>query len=286
MRNKAIKVILFALTGFGNTVLKALIENVNVHVAAVFTVKYENPFPYYTETQLIDLCDELGVNCYYGVKVSSNEGMELLRQLSPDLIIMATFKEILKENVIRLPSLGVINFHPSLLPRYRGPCPTNTALLDGEKSTGISVHYVTDKLDEGNILVKRTIPIEETDYDGQLRQKLAVLAGELVPEIIEMFSGKNRPSGIPQEHSLASYAPKPPIEDGYLEQSSDVEIIQRKMRAYNPLPGTSILTQDKRIPVNRYALIQDTRSDGVYENDNTIDVIINSKGIRLYKKVI
>jgi methionyl-tRNA formyltransferase len=284
MRSEQLRVVIFALTGFGNTVLKALLEDARVHVEAVFTVKYDQPFPYYEEQQLIELCDERDVKCYHGVKVYSLEGIRLLHELSPDLIIMATFKQILKKNVIQLPPLGVINFHPSLLPQFRGPCPTTAALLNGEKITGVTVHYVTEDLDEGNILLQRSIDIQEIDNDGQLRQKLASLAGELVPECIDNFVGLTPPVGVPQDHNLVSTAPKPTTEDGYLELATSIDAIQRKMRALNPLPGTSILVGGNRITVERYDILDTFMPDGIYENIESIDISINSQAIKLYKK--
>jgi methionyl-tRNA formyltransferase len=279
-----LKVVLFALTGFGNTVLEALLKDARVNVEAVVTVKYDHPFPYYEERQLIELCGERAVKCYYGVKVCSEEGIGLLRKHSPDLIIVATFKQILKQNVLRLPRLGVVNFHPSLLPRYRGPCPTNAALYNDEKVSGVTVHYVTEEVDEGNILLQRTMMISEADNDGQLRRKLANLAGELVPELVGMFAGFTKPAGTPQDHSLASFAPKPTAQDGYLELTGDIDTIQRKMRAFNPLPGTSILMGDRRIAVGRYEFLQDSRADGLYNNEDSIDVVTDSRAIRLYKR--
>ena len=107
-RNSNLRVVLFALTGFGNAVLEALLIESNIEVEAVFTTRYDHPFPYYEERQLIELCNERGVNYYYGVNVCSDEGIELLRKHQPDLIIVATFKQILKQNVLRLPTLGVV----------------------------------------------------------------------------------------------------------------------------------------------------------------------------------
>jgi len=281
-----LKIVLFALTGFGNTVLEALLQDVRVDVRAVFTIKYDNPFPYYHEQQLADLCVKRQVVCYHDVQVSSDAGLELLRSLSPDLIIVATFKQILKDNVIDLPPLGVVNFHPSLLPRYRGPCPTNAALLNDEKITGMTIHYITNKLDEGDLLLQRQIQISETDNDGRLRQRLARLAGEMVPELIGLFACFTKPIGVPQDHSRASFAPKPTIADGYLENVADIDTIRRKMRALNPVPGTSILVGQKRVAVEQFEMIPPDKLDGLYENDNSIDLIIGSRGIRLYKKTL
>lgn len=283
-RDNRLKVVLFALTGFGNTVLASLLEDDRVDVAAVFTVKYDQPFPYYAEQQLAELCRQRQVSCYLDVKVNSDEGLELVRKHAPDLIIVATFKQILKEKVLSLPKLGVVNVHPSLLPNYRGPCPTNAALLNGENTTGVTIHYVTETVDEGNLLLQRSIAIGESENDGQLRLRLSRLAGEMMPELIEMFAGTSWPAGTPQDHSRANFAPRPTAEDGYLEQATDVLAIQRKMRAFNPLPGTSILIGDRRVAVDRFEILSRNGVDGIYENGNAIDFIIGSHAIRLYKK--
>ena len=285
-RNRRLRVVLLALTGFGNPVLKALLNDARVHVKAVFTVKYENPFPYYQEQQLCELCEKRRVICYHGVQVSGNEGIQLLREHAPDLIIVSTFKQILKENVLQLPALGVVNLHPSLLPRYRGPCPTQAVLLDDEMKTGVTGHYITEKLDEGDVLLQRSMVISEVENDGQLRRKLANLAGEMVPELVGMFAGFTNPAGTPQDHSLATYAPRPTIEDGYLNPAiDDINTIRRKLRAFNPLPGTSIRIGDQRVAVNRFDLFQDSRADGFYENREFFDLITDSQAIRIYKRV-
>jgi methionyl-tRNA formyltransferase len=281
----SLNVVLLALTGFGNTVLEALLREAQVNVSAVFTVKYDNPFPYYPEQQLLDLCAARQVVCYHGLQVSSEEGVQTLRRHAPDLIIVATFKQILKQNVIALPSRGVVNFHPSLLPRYRGPCPTNAALLNGDSVTGVTVHYLTPMIDEGNILLQKSIRIDQEDDDGRLRRKLAILAGEMVPEVVEMFTAGRRPEGTPQDNRLATFAPKPTVEDGYLDAALDSSSLARKLKAFNPLPGTSILVGDRRIAIDRFELFQDTRPSGLYESPDAIDVVHGSNAVRLYKKV-
>lgn len=281
---RKLKVVLFALTGFGNTVLNALLKDERVEVRAVFTVKYDQPFPYYEERQLLDECVERDVICHHGVKVNSEDGLSLLRAYSPDLIMMATFKQIIREGVLNLPDLGVINFHPSLLPKYRGPCPTNAALLSEDKAAGVTVHYVTEAVDDGDILLQRSVPISETDNDGCLRKKLAELAGEVTPDVIGMFANFLRPTGVPQDHMLVSLAPKPAVEDGYIESATDIRTIRNKMRALNPLPGTSLLLGSQRILVDGFEMIQADGPDGIYDRGYGIEVVINSDAIRLFRK--
>lgn len=283
-RDRGLKVVLLALTGFGNTVLQALLQDTRVEVEAVFTSKYDRPFPYYRERQLSDLCRDLHIDCYHGLQVCSDEGIGLLRAYSPDLIIVATFKQIIRKNALQLPALGVVNYHPSLLPRYRGPCPTNAALFNDEKVTGITVHYVTEYVDEGDILLQRSLNISETDNDGRLRYRLAKLAGDLTPELVGMFAGFTRPVGKPQAHGLASSAPKPTVEDGYLEQAADVDAIRRRVRAFNPLPGTSILVGGARVAVDRFEMMRNGGLERVWASKDAVEVNVGGRAIRLFKR--
>ena len=283
-RNDRLNVVLFALTGFGNPVLEALLADTRVTVKAVLTVKYENAFPYYPEKQLDVLCEELGVPCHSGVKVRSDEGLALLRGYAPDLIVVSTFKQILSQPVLDVPTLGVVNLHPSLLPEYRGPCPTHAALLADETTTGVTAHYITETVDEGDILLQRSLVIDAADNDGCLRRKLARMAAQMIPEVIGLFDGFTRPAGVAQDHRLASSAPRPGSEDGYLEGSADIDAVRRKVRAFNPLPGTSILVDDRRVAVNRYDLFEDGRENGIYAGEFFIDYVINARAIRLFVK--
>lgn len=283
--SKKLRVILFALPGFGNPVLTSLINDTSVDILAVFTVHYRTPFPYYEETQLNVICEEFDIPCYDDVKVISAKGLTLIRSYSPDLILVATFKQILTQPLLDIPRFGVVNFHPSLLPKFRGPCPSNAALLSGEKTTGVTAHYVTEGIDEGNILMQKLVTINEDEIDSQLRKKLAALSGDMIPDVIKLFSTEKKPFGKVQKHSQASFAPKPTKEEGYLETACDIDSVLRKMRAFNPIPGTSMLVNGERIAVCRYERLSGHQMDGIYEHENFIDLIIHTKGIRLYKKV-
>jgi len=283
--HRTLNVALLALTGFGNTVLEALLGDARVRVGAVFTAGYDKPFPYYPERPLPELCDERRIRYYHDLEVCAGEGMGRLCDLAPDLIIVATFEQILRENILGLPPLGVVNFHPSLLPRYRGRCPTNAALFNDERVTGVTVHYVTKQLDGGDILLQRAIAINSRDTDGQLRRTLARLAGSMVPSLIGMFASFTKPAGRPQDHSLASPAPKPAADAGYLERATDVDTIRRMMRAFNPLPGTSIGVGGRRVTVDRFELFRAYGPTGLHEYNDAIELITGPQAIRLFKKV-
>ena len=281
--SRQLNIVLCGLTGFGNTVLKALLKDSRVAVQACFTVKYANPFPYYPEEQLIDLCDKLRVQCHDNMKVSTGEGWERLRSLSPDLILVATFNQILTRNVLELPPLGVVNVHPSLLPKLRGACPTNAAILKGETTTGLTAHYMGEELDTGDLLLQRVVPIGREEYDGELRAKLARLAGDMVPPLLDLFAGFTKPKGTPQDNTRATRAPKPLPEEGFLETETDPDRLARKIRALNPIPGTSILLRGERIPVQRYEWLLKQSPAGVRVENGWVDLALGGHAIRLFR---
>jgi methionyl-tRNA formyltransferase len=277
------RVVLFSLTGFGNTVLPALLRDPRVQVSAVFTHKYENPFPYYKETALVDLCEELKVPCHYGFPVSGERGVSLLQGYKPDIILIACFREIIRPPVIAMPTQGIVNMHPSLLPKYRGVCPTNAVLLQREKLTGMTVHYLTPELDAGDILLQQELHISSDETDSSLRKKCAVLAGAITPAIVDLFSNELHPRGTPQDHNAATAAPRPLPEEGHLEQYEDVMECECRVRALNPFPGTSILYEGHRRPVNRAKFLPGHKPDEVFSNaDGTVEIWRNGRGLLLW----
>lgn len=278
-----LNVVLLALTGFGNPVLEALLGDRRVRLSAVFTHRYDGPFPYYTELPLPDLCVARGVPCHHDIRVGSEAGLAVLRALAPDVIVVSTFKDILRAPVLAIPALGAVNLHPSLLPRHRGPCPTQAALLADDRISGVSAHVVTPGLDEGDILLQRAVSIEDVPDDGALRQRLASLAGTMVPELIGLWEGGARLSGRPQDPRLATAAPRPAAEDGFLERLPTADAVRRAVRALNPVPGTSIAVDGQRVAVDRCVLIGRPGPARPRVTEGLVEVGIGSVTVRLLR---
>lgn len=278
-------IILFGYTGLGSSVLKGLLKLPQVFVSSVHTKKYDLPYPYYTEKQVLDICSENGIACYTELNVNKNEIKERLIKENPDLIIVASFGTILSDDILGIPKYGVINFHPSLLPAYRGPYPDQAVILNGEKTTGVSVHYVTENLDSGNILYQTVIEISDEDNFSSLKKKLSDTCERIVPEIIEMFKDGIIPEGIAQDESKSSYFKKPSDGDCMLNNLKDPVMLINKIRALNPFPGTYFLLNGKKVYIDSYELIQTADVKISFdESENHIDLIIDSCGIRLFKK--
>lgn len=205
-----IKVILFGMTGFGNNALKVLMGQPFVEVIAVVTPKrHKTPFPHYECEKLQDVVVDMGIDLYEGLILKAETTYQLIKKLSPDLIVVSSFNQIVLKAIISIPKLGVINIHPSLLPKYRGPTPTIWVLLNGERETGVTIHFIEDeKIDSGRIIQQARLKISSSDTDGLLRQKLAVLSEKVLKEALYLIQTKDRKIFSPQKESEATYYPR------------------------------------------------------------------------------
>jgi methionyl-tRNA formyltransferase len=129
-----------------------------------------------------------------------------------------------------------LNLHASLLPRWRGAAPIQAAIAAGDRESGITVMYMDEGLDTGDILLQRTIDILPTDTGGSLHDRLAKIAPETLLESLELLAKGNAPR-IPQNNALATYAPKLKREDGEIDWTEPADAIERKIRAFDPWPG-------------------------------------------------
>ncbi|MEK7640977.1 MAG: methionyl-tRNA formyltransferase [Patescibacteria group bacterium] len=162
-----------------------------------------------------------------------------------DFFIVAAYSKILPKYVIDLPKLGVIGVHPSLLPKYRGATPIQSAILAGESETGTSLFLIDEKVDNGPVLAQRTLLIEQNDYQT-LENRLARLSGKLLAEILPNFvAGKIKPR--PQNDDEATFTKKFSTEDGQVDLTKDDPgMIERKVRALSAEPGVWTRREDGR----------------------------------------
>jgi len=198
------RILLLALTGFGNGVLDVLLQE-SCEVVALLTRKEVGPYPYYPEKNIAQYATEKGVKVYE--EFNWNLVKEIIRKESPELLLVATFHKIIPNEILSMVSLG-INFHPSLLPKYRGPAPISWVLFNKEKKTGITAHLLSEKVDAGDILMQKEILIEETDTEETLRKKLAILTAELTQELVSKLKNNSSLKPFPQNEKEATYFPK------------------------------------------------------------------------------
>jgi methionyl-tRNA formyltransferase len=169
-------------------------------------------------------------------RIKDRQAVEEIRALKPDVIVVMAYGQILPRSVLEIPKIACLNLHASLLPRWRGAAPVQAAIAAGDRKTGITVMYMDEGLDTGDTLLERTINILPSDTGGALHDRLGEIAPETLLESLDLLAKGEAPR-IPQDNSLATFAPKLNREDGKIDWSDAAEVIERKIRAFNPWPG-------------------------------------------------
>lgn len=162
--------------------------------------------------------------------------IKCLQALEPDWILVAAFGRILPPEILRLPHLGCYNVHASLLPAYRGAAPIPWAILNGETSTGITLFRMDEGLDTGDILAAAPLAIGPDETAGELAERLARLAVEILPGAMEQVLNGTA-SLVPQDHSRATFAPPLSKKDGEIRWTLSAEEIRNRVRGFDPWPG-------------------------------------------------
>ena len=187
-------------------------------------------------TPVKETAEAHGIPVMQPVKLRTDEETKAkIKELGPDLIVVAAYGQILPKDVLDAPKKGCVNIHGSLLPKHRGAAPIQQAILDGDEETGVTIMYMEEGLDTGDMLAKRATPIDKKTA-GDLHDELAVMGAELLMETLDgIESGAVTPEK--QDDALASYAPMISKKDGKLDFSMDPEKIERMIRAMSPWPG-------------------------------------------------
>jgi methionyl-tRNA formyltransferase len=169
-------------------------------------------------------------------KIKEAAAIDRIRAFKPDVVVVMAYGQILPRAVLEIPKIACLNLHASLLPRWRGAAPIQAAIAAGDHETGITVMYMNEGLDTGDILLQRKIDILPTDTGGSLHDRLAEIAPEALLAALQMLANGRAPR-IPQDNALTSYAPKLDRKAGRIDWNESAKQIERKIRAYDPWPG-------------------------------------------------
>lgn len=177
----------------------------------------------------------LGLPVIQPEKLRNSEELQEIINLQPDIVITAAFGQILPKELLDAPELGCINVHASLLPKYRGGAPIHQAVLDGQTKTGITIMYMAQKLDAGDIISQKEIPIEETDHTGGLFDKLSIVGRDLLKETLPtIIAGTN--DRIPQNEDEVTFAHNISREQERIHWTNDARTIYNQVRGLHPWP--------------------------------------------------
>lgn len=175
------------------------------------------------------------LNVYQPLKMRDGEAYGIVESLKPELIVVAAYGKLLPEDILNFPRYGSINVHSSLLPKYRGAAPINWAILDGERSTGVSIMYMVRELDAGDVIAQKTTPIGDDENAQMLTARLADLGAQVLSEAVVAL-GNGTATRTPQEHEKHTYASMLSKEMSPIQWTRSAHEISCQIRGLIPWP--------------------------------------------------
>jgi len=169
---------------------------------------------------------------------------EELAASEPDVLVVMAYGQILRKNVISLPKLAIINLHASLLPKYRGAACIQAAIDAGDAESGITSMHVIRELDAGDVILARSISIASDETGGSLHDRLADLAPQVLEDTLKSLGAGSAPR-FPQDAAASSHVSKLEREDGRIDWSQSAVALERRIRAYDPWPGTYAISTEE-----------------------------------------
>lgn len=259
--------------------LRALINTPFVEVVGVYTQpdrgagrgkkQHQSPLKSYAVKQ--------GLTVYQPESVKQPTAIQQLGELNADLMLVVAYGLLLPAAVLALPRLGCVNVHASLLPRWRGAAPIQRSIEAGDRSTGITLMQIQLALDSGPILAQTQIDIGESETSGTLHDRLATLGGQLIRDKLSQIRAQSL-APIVQDNALATYANKLSKAEAKLDWSESAQQLDRKVRAFNPLPMATTKLGELTLRIIKASHIDSHINN---QNDTTIGQVINAdnKGV-------
>ncbi len=222
---------------FAVPILQSLIDNPEYDVQAVLTQPDHHIGRKRTlhQSPVKELAEQYNIEVLQPAKLSKSPEMEKIISLQPDLMITAAYGQFLPTKLLAAAKIVAINVHGSLLPKYRGGAPIQYSIINGDKETGVSIMYMVKKMDAGDIISQRSIPIEDTDDSGTMFKKLSLLGRDLLLETLpKLISGDVNP--VAQDPDKVVFSPNITSEQEQIDFRLPARLIDAKVRGLRPAP--------------------------------------------------
>lgn len=192
------------------------------------------------------------------------EAVEEIQALKSDVIVVMAYGQILPRTILEIPRIACLNLHASLLPRHRGAAPIQASILAGDRETGISVMYMDEGLDTGDVLLQKRLEIAPDETGGSLHDRLAENAPAALKEALNHLENGTA-LRTQQDSSVATYAAKLEREHGRIDWNEPAELIERKIRAFDPWPGAFTIVRgesgERKLKVFRATVVDSCSAD-------------------------
>jgi len=231
------KIVFFGSSHFALPALEALIKSGHELVCVVTQPdKKRGRHLHISGTDVKSTAVAAKLKIFQPDNIKARESVEFLKKLDADLFVIVAYGQIFSQEVLDIPKIMPINIHASLLPRYRGAAPINWAIINAEKKAGVSIMYVSLKMDSGPVILQKEIRIEEADTAVTLEEKLRILGAELLMEALKIIDNRNY-NLIEQDEDKVILAPKLRKEDGLIDWDAPAAVIHNQVRGVLPWPG-------------------------------------------------
>ena len=242
------RVVFMGTPDFAVPTLEALIENHEVVGVVTQPDKRKGRGKAMAFSPVKEKALEHEIPVYQPVKVREEAFVQVLRELDPEVIVVAAFGQILPESILNMPKYGCINVHASLLPKYRGAAPIQWSVIDGEKETGVTIMYMEKGLDTGDMIEHVVVPIDAKETGESLHDKLAVAGGPLLLDVLAKLENGTAVR-TPQNDADSCYAKMLTKDLGKIDWNKDAVSIERLIRGLNSWPSAYTAFYDKTLKI-------------------------------------
>ena len=219
------------------------------------------------------------INFRNPINLNSNEEFKIFKELSPDIVVVVAYGQIIPKIFLNIAKLGFINIHASLLPKWRGAAPIQRAIMNGDKKTGVSIMKIEEKLDSGPMLFSKEIELDQNVTYGEIEKKLSVMGANLLIESFKSIESGN-PKFIDQVHSEATYAKKINKNETKINWSLDASKVLSHIHGLSPSPGAWFEYENERFKVLR-AKISTANGKSSFVLDENLTVACKSNSIQI-----
>ena len=274
------KIVFMGTPEFSLPTLEALIEN-KFNVVSVYT----QPPTKSKRGQKINVSpiEEFSkknkINFKNPINLNSDEELKIFKELSPDIVVVVAYGQIISKNFLNIAKFGFINIHASLLPKWRGAAPIQRAIMNGDKKIGVSIMKIEEKLDSGPVLASKEIELGQNVTHGEIEKKLSVMGANLLVENLKRLERGNS-KFIGQVHSEATYAKKIDKDETKINWSLDATKVLAHIHGLSPIPGAWFEYENERFKVLR-AKISTVNGKPSYVLDDNLTVACKSNSIQI-----
>ncbi|MBC8744559.1 methionyl-tRNA formyltransferase [Lactobacillus sp. Marseille-P7033] len=233
----ATSIVFMGTPEFAVPILQSLIDNSEYDVKAVLTQPDHHIGRKKTlhKSPVKELAEQNNIEVLQPAKLSKSPEMEKIIAMKPDLMITAAYGQFLPTKLLAAAQIAAINVHGSLLPKYRGGAPIQYSIINGDKETGVSIMYMVKKMDAGDVLAQKAIPIEDNDDSGTMFKKLSLLGRDLLLETLpKLISGDVHP--VAQDPDKVAFSPNITSEQEQIDYRLPARLIDAKVRGLRPAP--------------------------------------------------